>query len=142
MNARTLRAAQAYHRVALQTAPTLNAIVMLYDGVLRNVREAAEAAVDGRIEDRCRCIDRAVAILDGLNAALDFKRAERLASILRSFYTSMIFQLLRAGQKPDAHARLARIADQVRRVRNAWATIADGPPEVSCNGAPGVEASV
>ena len=67
------RAVSAYGQAA-QTLPPAQQIVLLYDGVLRRLKEARDALAAGRVEDRWRAVQRAAAIVDALHACLDFER--------------------------------------------------------------------
>ncbi|CCG42658.1 flagellar export chaperone FliS [Magnetospirillum molischianum] len=124
--------ASAAYRAATMTVPPLHAVVMLYDGVLVRVRNAAAAAERGDWDRQSDEISRAVDLLRGLLAALDFERGGDVAMRLRQTYQANIRALLRSTREAQAVAMCAKIEDGLRQLRNAWAEIA-GMPESQPN---------
>src|SRR3954451_19537812 len=79
------RAAAAYGRAA-QTIPPVRQVVMLYDAALRRLREARQAILAERIEDRFLAVQKASALIDGLHACLGFERGRDIAPLLDTMY--------------------------------------------------------
>jgi flagellar secretion chaperone FliS len=116
-------AGRAYTESSVLTAPPERLVVMLYDGAVRYVAQAATALRTGdreRARDRMR---RAEAVIDELNVTLDMSAgdiAQRLRSIYMFIKTQIHEATLRADPAPlDASARL------LRDLREAWEHIAD-----------------
>lgn len=120
------RAISAY-QTAIQTTPPLQAVVLLYDGILVRIHNAAEAANRGDFGEQFNQVMRATDILRGLLAALDIERGGALAARLRETYELNMRALLRSVGHVDAAECLRRIGDGLRELRNAWSEIAGMP---------------
>jgi len=113
----------AYQR-AVMTTPPLQAVVLLYDGILVRLHNAAAAAGQGNYGRQYDETARAIEILRGLLAALDLQRGGGLAAGLAETYRINMQALLACVGQKDAGSRLAVIAGGLRLLRNAWAEIA------------------
>ncbi|HET6519822.1 MAG TPA: flagellar export chaperone FliS [Geminicoccaceae bacterium] len=118
------RAVSAYGQAA-QTLPPARQIVLLYDGALRRLREAREALVGGRVQERWRAVQRAAAIVDALHGSLDFERGGEIAPLLDRFYTYVAFRLQRINLDLDPLI-CDELAERLGEMRAAWAAIAEG----------------
>lgn len=112
------------YQSAVMTTPPLQAVVLLYDGVLVRLRNAEAAVARGDHGGAHGEASRAVLILRGLLAALDFERGGAVAQGLAETYRVNIQALMNSVGREDAQSRLARIAGGLRLLRNAWADIA------------------
>src|SRR3546814_10409876 len=68
---------------------SLGAVVLLYDGMIKEVGKAKAAIQEGRIEDRFNATQKACKILLGLQSHLDFRSEEHtseLQSLMRISY--------------------------------------------------------
>lgn len=117
----------AAYQTAAMTTPPLQSVVLLYDGILVRVHNAAVAASAGDYERQFNETVRAVEILRGLLAALDLRRGGDVAKRLHETYTINMRALMRSVGRPDGEACCRRIGDGLRRLRNAWAEIAGVP---------------
>lgn len=117
----------AAYQTAVMTTPPLQAVVLLYDGVLVRVHNAANAAAAGDVMRQHQETTRATEILRGLLAALDLRAGGRLAAGLADTYRANMQALLQSIGKPDAEARFRRIGEGLRTLRDAWAEIAEMP---------------
>lgn len=118
------RSALAAYQAAIQTTPPLQAVVLLYDGVLTRIHTAGEAAASGDYFTQFNEITRANDILRGLTAALDMRTGGDVALRLRETYEVNMRALQRSIGRKDAGECLRRIGDGLRELRNAWAHIA------------------
>lgn len=114
----------AAYQTAVLTTPPLQAVVLLYDGILVRVHNAANAAAKGDYGRQYDEIARAIEILRGLLAALDFKAGGQLAANLAETYKVNMQALLRTVGRKDAESQCRRIGEGLRNLRNAWAEIA------------------
>lgn len=106
----------------------LEAVVMLYDGVLVRIANAAKAASEGNAEAQAGEVTKAVQIVNGLNRCLDMEEGGTVAQSLREMYESVVKALigtLGRGVQPEVYKK---IAEAVWNTREAWAEIADVPP--------------
>jgi len=117
---------QAYTASSVTTAPPEKLVVMLYDGAIRFLRQAATAMRSDNREICRNRLQRAEAIINELNFSLDMVQGGEIAANLRSIYlfcnrhlTEAVIE--RSPEKIDATANL--LAD----LRGAWAEIAAQP---------------
>ncbi|NFV79667.1 flagellar export chaperone FliS [Magnetospirillum aberrantis] len=123
----TPRYAQSAYQNAIQTTPPLQAVVLLYDGVLIRLRNAVDAANRGDYGEQFNQILRATDILRGLLAALDMKQGGGLSERLRDTYEANMRAMMSSVGRKNAQECLERIADGLRELRNAWSEIAGMP---------------
>src|SRR3954469_19504824 len=100
-------AKQAYTESSVMTAPPERLVVMLYDGAIRFLNQAAVATRTGNIPVSGERMRRAEAIIDELNVSLDMDQGE-VSQQLRSIYLFCKRHL--------AAARLGRDADAIDAV--------------------------
>lgn len=117
------RHALAAYQAAIKTTPPLQAVVLLYDGVLTRIHKAVLAAGKGDYGQQFNEIMSANEILRGLNAALDISKGG-IALRLRDTYEVNMRALHRAIGRKDSVECLTRISHGLRELRNAWAEIA------------------
>jgi len=117
---------RAYTESSVLTAPPERLVVMLYDGAIRFLSQAAVAlrAQNGRVFlDR---VQRGEAIITELNLTLDMRQGE-VAERLRAIYQFCNVHLTAATVEGDPR----KIDDVVRllsELREAWQQIAAAPP--------------
>jgi len=115
------------YKAAMRTVPPLNAVVMLYDEILRRIALAAAAARGKDYETQFAEVMRAAKIINGLNACLDMEQGGKVAQSLRDMYKSVAQALLSSVGRANAPESLEKIAEAVTLTRNAWAEIAGVP---------------
>jgi flagellar protein FliS len=123
MNVPTQAALARYGAVKVTTASPAQVLVMLYDGLLRFLREAQEAMRQNKRGRAGERISRSHAILQELVSALDPEQSPQLCERLQSLYLFCMQHLLRANIEQDP----AKIGDIVRLLvplRDAWSTAA------------------
>lgn len=117
----TLQAQNAYNRNSVLSAPPERLVLMLYDGALRFLGQAAMAMREGTVVQANGRLRRAEAIVDELNATLNpeaGEMSERLSSIYLFCRRTLIeAQLAQDPAKVDAVVRL------LGELRGAWAEI-------------------
>jgi flagellar protein FliS len=119
-------AKRAYTESSVLTAPPERLVVMLYDGAIRFLNQAAVAmrAQNGRVFlDR---VQRGEAIITELNLTLDMSQGE-VAERLRAIYQFCNMHLAAATMERDPK----KVDDVIRllsELREAWQQIAGAPP--------------
>jgi flagellar protein FliS len=113
----------AYRRVQAETAAPADLVLMLYDGLLRNLARGERAIGEGRHGEANNALIRSQEIVLELIASLDHEAdgeggalSLRLASVYEYCYRRLVEANLR---KQAAPAR--EVATLVGRVRDAWA---------------------
>lgn len=109
-------------RVSADSADSHQLILMLFDGVLERIALAKGAMDRKDVAEKGHKIGRAIAIIDGLIAALDKAQGGEIAENLEGLYYYMQRRLLEAnaGNSP---ALLDEVADLIKEVRSAWNAI-------------------
>ena len=117
------RALQNYGRVSLEarvaTASPHELVLMLYRRLALLLREARDGAQTRDPVRRLKATERALAIVEGLDATLDDARGGSVSEGLHQVYALLRTRLL-AG---DATG-LGEAVDSVEAIAEAWATIA------------------
>lgn len=122
---------KAYSK-ANHTVPKTQQVVMLYDGVIRNLKQAKQAVQENDIQTRFNRLKRSSDIIIGLQLSLDFNQGEEAARALYDFYASIDSRIMQQHRKPDASA-LDLLIEEVKQMRDLWAQIDRG--EIDSNGA-------
>ena len=116
------KAISAYGQ-AVETVAPAKQIVMLYDGVLRQIATARLAIVERRINDRFMAVQKATLILEALQGCLDFDKGGDIAPQLDRLYNHYIFRLQAINVDDDP-----KICDEltglISELRDSWSTIA------------------
>ena len=114
---------ERYLETAVETASPARLIVMLYDGAIRFINEAAYAMQQRDYETQNTKLQRAQKILAELISSLDFDKGGEVAENLFRLYTYMYNQLVEANIN-DSRDRLEHVVHLLSELREAWDTIA------------------
>jgi flagellar protein FliS len=112
-----------YLEMAVETASPARLIVMLYDGAIRFINEAAHAMQQRDYETQNAKLQRAQKILAELISSLDFDKGGEIAENLFRLYTYMYNQLVEANIN-DNLDRLQHVVHLLSELREAWDAIA------------------
>ena len=88
--------AQTYQKVALESAPPDQLLDQLYNRLLRDLDEVAEAITQLDIPRRTKVVDHALRILEALRLYLDHAAAPELCARLDSMYEYVVHQVYQA----------------------------------------------
>lgn len=110
---------------ASHTVPKTRQVVMLYDGMIRNLKQAMEAMRENRIEDRYHKLVRVSEILLGLQMSLDFDQGQEAAQVLYDFYSYTDTRIMQLHRTNDLSA-CQQIIDDIREMRDIWNRIDKG----------------
>lgn len=113
----------SYGRVANSDNDPLQQVVMLYDGAIRFLRQAASDIEAVEIAKKAEHVNRALDILNYLQGILDFERGHEVAQTLDNLYTLVSMKVLRASAKLDAPGMRAA-AELLAPVRDSWLQVA------------------
>jgi flagellar protein FliS len=131
MNAGMMFGAKAYAAVGLETdvasASPHELIMLLFDGVLKCIKDARTALAAQDIKRKCDQVTKALRIIDeGLKASIDTRVGGDLPDQLLSLYDYVSRELLLASLRNDDE-RFASCMGIVGELRDAWASITDRP---------------
>ena len=122
MNAQ-FRGANAYRRVDAQTRSPLELVVMLYDGALSSLSEAAAAAARGDVAARAAGVSKSLTIIGALQSTLNVQEGGAVAIELDRIYTYASQRLIDVTTKKD-YAALTEVHKLLTTIREAWDQIA------------------
>jgi flagellar secretion chaperone FliS len=116
----------SYQEHALESASAVELVVALYDGIIRFLYAAGEAADRGDQAARRTAVKRALDIIIHLQARLRMDVGGRPAIALSEFYASVFAQILQASQSASRQ-KFDHAIECVRNVRDAWREVARDP---------------
>jgi flagellar secretion chaperone FliS len=113
----------AYKQQSILTATPGQLVVMLYDGCLRFLNQAAYAMREGNQAEAGTRLGRAEAIIEELHATLDMEKGGVIASRLQGIYVFCSRQLLEArmAQEPEM---IDKVGELLGELRDAWSQVA------------------
>lgn len=119
--------ANAYAKVGIETgviaASPHKLIVMLYDGAIVALSNAAQHLKNGDFAAKGHSISKAIAIIEnGLRASLDKKAGGEIAVSLDALYEYMNSRLLQANLKNEVEG-LQEVQGLLRDLKSAWEAI-------------------
>ena len=109
----------SYQARALEGASPVEVTIALYDGIVRFMNEAIEAAEQNDADRRRAAVKRGMDIVMHLQVTLDRKRGGKPAEALTEFYTAM-FALMLQGSQANSRQKFEQVIASVRNVREAW----------------------
>jgi len=115
-----------YQTRALEGASGVELVVALYDGIIRFMHAAIDAADRGDIKGRRAAVKRAMDIVIYLQATLRADVGGKPAEVLAEFYSAM-FALMLQGSQANSREKFHRVIACVRNVRDAWHQVAKAP---------------
>jgi flagellar secretion chaperone FliS len=113
----------AYKQQSILTATPGQLVVMLYDGCLRFLHQAAYAMREGNAAESGARLSRAEAIIEELLATLDLEKGGVVASRLQGIYVFCSKHLIEArlGRDPEM---IDKVSELLSELRDAWAQVA------------------
>ncbi len=118
-----------YRAAAVQSASSVELVIMLYDMLIEDIRGAIDALRENNVEKRGEELKHGMLVLQQLQGSLDFENGGEAATTLDRFYTMIRGKLLEAHLK----ASLDLMGEQIRLlldVREAWREAAKQNQEV------------
>ncbi|MGA4643130.1 flagellar export chaperone FliS [Limisphaera sp. 4302-co] len=117
---------ESYRRVATQTAPPGQLILMLYDGALRALDQALRgfasddpATANATIHNGTQ---KAVDIIRELNFSLNMERGGQFAATLRRLYDYFERRLFESNLRKE-RSGIEEVQRHLQTLRDAWATM-------------------
>jgi len=116
------QASQAYIGAQVSTAPQKKLILMLYDGVIQNLK-AAEAALDAKnLQTAHQKILKGQLIIEELMVTLNFDVGGDIAKDLFKLYEYFNWSLVQANIKKDS-VQIAEVRQYLEELRGSWQQI-------------------
>ncbi len=108
-----------YQARALEGASGVELTIALYDGIIRFMYSAIDAADRGDAARRRHAVKRAMDIVIHLQATLNMDIGGKPAEALSEFYTAM-FALMLQGSQSNSREKFEHVISCVKNVREAW----------------------
>jgi len=112
-------APNAYREADVRGATTVRLVALLYEQIIRDLSQAAQAIEQNDIELRTKYINHAVLVVGYLQSPLDFGKGGKVAKDLDHFYNSLRQNLMQVQFFPIKTGVNQLITD-VLAVREAW----------------------
>jgi len=109
-------AASAYHRRMSTSLSRFEVLMMLYQGVIRNLHAARIAYTEKDLERMCAVNEKNFRILGALQTLLDISTGGKKAEALNGFYKSMFVNLAKAYQSKNPEYEYYRLEHAMRDV--------------------------
>jgi len=109
----------AYQQTDARGATSLRLVVLLYEQIIQDLRQASLAIDQNNIELRTKRINHALDVICLLQATLNLERGGQVAQKLVSFYDTVRANLCEA-QFQASKEILARQVTDLLTVREAW----------------------
>jgi flagellar secretion chaperone FliS len=122
---------QQYREMHLVSSSPGETVLMLYDGAIRFLREAAREIGEKNIPAKIRLLQKVERIIDYLQSCLDNEKGGEIARNLDRLYDYMLVKLTEANLHNDLD-RIEEIAELLGTIRQGWATICDGTKKEEC----------
>lgn len=117
------RGAEAYYQTHVQSRSPLELVVMLYDGAIRFLDQAAVALDNQDMTAKAVALSKAFAILNELQNTLNVKDGGELAKQLDALYAHMHDRLVDANVQRSS-APIRDVINLLTPLRDAWVQIA------------------
>ena len=114
--------ANIHNESGLTDASPHHLIQMLMDGFLARVNTAKGAMVRSDMELKSVYISRAMAIVGGLNEAIDLEKGGEIAANLNQLYSYINRRLLQASCENNVEI-LDEVASLMREIKEGWDAI-------------------
>lgn len=120
---------KSYRRIATQTAPPGQLVLMLFDGALLSLDRALLGFNCSDVGERNTAIhnniQHAVDIIRELNSSLDLEAGGQLADTLRNLYSYFERRLLESNRKKSRRG-IDEIIPMLKQLRDAWSQMLTG----------------
>ncbi len=112
----------ASYQMANVTVQKTRQLVMLYDAVLRLLKQSRLAMEEKRFEDRFNFLSKAGNIISGLHGALDFEKGGEISHMLNNFYFAIDLRMMDLNRS-NSPADCDGIIEEIKMMREAWEKI-------------------
>lgn len=108
-----------YQHTQILTASSEQILIMLYNGAVNFVRQAAQAIEQNDMHMKAEKISKAMAIVSELSATLDFEKGGEIADNLDALYNFMMRELTTANLRNDGR-KLKVVETLLVSLRETW----------------------
>jgi flagellar secretion chaperone FliS len=115
---------QHYSEVHLTSSSPEETVLMLYDGAIRFLKEAAGKIAEEKITAKVQLLEKVEKIIEYLQSCLDKEQGGEIAENLHSLYDYMLLRLTEANLYNDAR-KLEEIGSLLGTLREGWASVCE-----------------
>ncbi len=112
----------AYREADAQGASGVRLVVLLYEQMIQDLRQAVKAVAENNVEDRTNRINHVLDVLCVLEGTLDSELGGQVARNLRNFYKTLRASLWKAQLTQSKEMLVHQITDLLA-LRDAWAEV-------------------
>jgi flagellar protein FliS len=109
---------------AQQSNSNIRQLVLIYDGMIKMVKQATQAMQNNHIQERSNLLNKVIEIIKGLQASLDVSKGSDMAQVLHDYYHLMFLKIIKAQDALD-HAMLENVATELALMRASWQEVAE-----------------
>jgi flagellar protein FliS len=125
---------QTYQRMAVSTADPLRIVMLLYEGAIKNLNQAA-TLLDRDAETASARISRTLEILNYLRSVLDHEKGGEIAFNLERLYEYMRDTLAQANIQKD-EGRLREVVGLLQTLLEGWRGIRQSSAQTEIDDTP------
>ena len=114
------------YTAATGTVAKTRQVVMLYDNILKLLRQTIVAVNENKIEDRFLLLKKSSETIIGLQSSIDFDNGGEIANILHNFYTGISMRMVGINfiKDNDEATRITNLLiDELKQMRDIWDNI-------------------
>jgi flagellar secretion chaperone FliS len=115
-------ARRVYREGLGQDATPVRLIVLMYEQLIHDLREAAASIESGNIESRTNQLNHALQVIGELNASLNMEQGQEVARNLAQFYELIRCGLLQVQVRPS-RSILEKHISNLLALREAWVEV-------------------
>lgn len=112
-----------YKEISINTSSPTKLVVLLYQGAVKFLREAADDIKRQDYVHKRQSVDRAVAIVNYLQVTLDTEKGQEIAHELNRLYTYMTTKIYEGSTKLDC-APIEEVIKLLETLLSGWEQIA------------------
>jgi flagellar biosynthetic protein FliS len=112
-------APKAYCEADVRGATAVRLVILLYEQMIRDLSQAAQAIEQNDIELRTKCINHSILVVGYLQSPLNFAKGGKVAKDLDHFYNALRQNLMQVQFFPTKAGTNQLITDLLA-VREAW----------------------
>lgn len=113
---------QAYQKTAVTTSDQGRLIVMLYDGAIKFLGQAADKVKQGDYYEAHTNLVKGKSIVAELMASLNLEQGGEIAENLQRLYSYMFNELIEANLQKDSR-RIHHVVELLKELRQGWKNI-------------------
>jgi len=121
-NSSSINPQKSYREAAVRGASPVRLIILLYEQLMEDLRQALAALERRDVEARTREINHAILVIGHLQDSLDRERGGKVAENLQHFYDQMRVGLAEAHARQSARLLEQRLAN-ILQVHEAWCQV-------------------